>query len=147
MNIRYYIKPISFVLTFIILFQSCTVYHSTPATREQALKSNDKVKIKSTDSEVYKFLEISEQDDELYGMTTKNSYTAKMLSDQIDIDNSDKKHVKILLIKENIASFHLKNKTGSTIATVAIPVVLAGALVGIGYAAVDNMSLDLDWSD
>ncbi|MGI9531934.1 hypothetical protein [Lutimonas sp.] len=86
-------------------------------------------------------------DEELYGLTTKNSYTAKMLSEQVDLKKSDKKHVRLLLNQENIASFHLKNKTGSTIATIAIPVVIVGTVAGISAAAADNMVIGLDFGD
>ncbi len=147
MNIPDHIKRISLAFVFLMLLQSCTVYHSAPSTLEEAISSSDRIKIKSPESEVYKFSKISMVDENIYGYAKKKSSTAKALSSQIITKNSDQKSVGILLTEENISSFHLKNKSGSTLLTIAVPVVIVGALVGIGFAAADNMSVGLTWSE
>ncbi len=141
------IKALSLIFAFLMLLQSCTVYHSTPSTLEEAVSSADKVKIKSPDFEVYKFSNISYLDGNIYGLAKKKSSTAKALSNQITVKTSDQNNVRILLTEQNVLSYHLKNRTGSTLVTIAVPVVIVGALVGIGYVAADNVSVDLNLSN
>ena len=141
------IKALSLIFAFLMLLQSCTVYHSTPSTLEEAVSSADKVKIKSPDFEVYKFSNISYLDGNIYGLAKKKSSTAKALSNQITVKTSDQNNVRILLTEQNVLSYHLKNRTGSTLVTIALPVVIVGALVGIGYVAADNVSVDLNLSN
>jgi hypothetical protein len=141
------IKALSLIFTFLMLLQSCTVYHSAPSTLEEAVSSADKVKIKSPDFEVYKFSNISFLDGNIYGLAKKKSSTAKALSNQITVKTSDQNNVRILLTEQNVLSYHLKNRTGSTLATIAVPVVIVGALVGIGYVATDNVAVGLNLGD
>ena len=130
-----------------MLLQSCTVYHSAPSTLEEAVSSADKVKIKSPDYEVYKFSNISFLDGNIYGLAKKKSSTARALSNQIMVKTSDQKNVRILLTELNVSSYHLKNRTGSTLVTIAVPVVIVGALVGIGYVVADNVTVGFSLSD
>jgi len=141
------IKALSLTFAFLMLLQSCTVYHSAPSTLEEAVSSADKVKIKSPDFEVYKFSNISFLNGNIYGLAKKKSSTAKALSNQITVKTSDQNNVRILLTEQNVLSYHLKNRTGSTLVTIAVPVVIVGALVGIGYVAADNVSVDLNLGD
>jgi hypothetical protein len=142
--IRRNLKKIAVVLMILMSLQSCSVYYAKTATIDEALNSSDKVKIKSPDDAVYKFEKLTKVEEELYGLAKKKSQTAKQLNDQIIWKKSDSKNVSILLTDKNISSVHLKNKSGSTMATIAIPVVTLGILAIIGFTAADNISVGLD---
>ncbi len=137
------LKKTTVVLIVLMSLQSCSVYYAQTASIDEAINSSDKVKIKSPDYDVYKFEKIMKVEQDIYGLAKKKSSTAKELNNQIIWNKSDSKNVSILLTDKNISSIHLKNKSGSTIATIAIPVVAIGVLVGIGYVAADNVSVGL----
>lgn len=136
-QIRSNLKWISVVLIFLISLQSCTVYHSSTASVEEAIRSENKVKIKSPDYETYNFVKLQKINDELYGYAKRESETSRLLSSRITPKYSDKKNVSILLSDELIQTIHLKNKSASTAISVAIPVVGLGAAIGIFYATYD----------
>jgi len=138
------IKFLALALSFLVLLQSCNVYHSSPSTIDEAIRSADKVKIVSPDQNTYKFDHLVKIDSLVYGYVKKNSLAAKELSGQIILKDADGKYAKIQLYNRNIASVHLKNHTASTLVTIAVPVGIIGVMVGISYAAADSVSLE--WS-
>jgi len=146
MKKRFDIKSLACALSLLILLQSCNIYYTSPATVDEAVSSADKVKIVSPDQETYKFNRIVKIDSLLYGYTKNKSAAAKKLSGQIIFKEADSKTAKIQLYDHNINTIYLKNKTGSTIVSIAIPVVIVGVLVGIGYAAADNVSIDMQFN-
>lgn len=146
-RIRRKLHWISVFLMLSIILQSCSVYHSQTATIDQAIQSADRVKIISPTNDAYKFKRIEKINEEIYGISKRKSFTAKELNSQIIPKHSDQKNVGILLIDHNISSIHLKNKSASTIITIAIPIVMIGTIIGIGYAAADNVSIDMDWGN
>ena len=74
MKNRIDIKYLAFALTFLILLQSCTVYHSSPSTINEAIKSTEKVKIVSPEENTYKFDYLVKIDNLLYGYAKKKTY-------------------------------------------------------------------------
>jgi len=136
-NLRKNLKSISLILIFLISLQSCSVYHSSTANVDEAIKSENKVKIQSPDYETYNFKQLVKIDGQLYGYTKRNSETSILLSDKIFPKYSDQKNVSILLSPDLIQTIHLKNKSLSTVINVAVPVVAFGVFIGIAYANVD----------
>ncbi|MGX7667435.1 hypothetical protein [Flavobacterium pedocola] len=65
-------KLICFILTFLILFESCHVYRNTSITLDQASKTNDRVKVKTTDNRRMVFRKIEKIDSTYYGSKYKN---------------------------------------------------------------------------
>jgi len=122
-TIRKHLKVLSLLMSLTILLESCVAYHSSTASIDEALQSNDKIKLVSTD-DTYFFKELLRENGNIYGITKRNSITAKALSDQIVEDTKDQKNVKILLRNDQINNIHLQNKTMSTLATMALPVVI-----------------------
>jgi len=115
-TIRSNLKAISFFVIALILLQSCTVYKSAGVTIEEASKTQNKVKVYTTDNETLKFKRISFKDGKYYGVKSNYPERDSSLED-------------IPLDKKNIKSIKVKNKTTSTVLTVAIPVVVVGGLV------------------
>jgi len=140
-TIRSYLKPISILLMFLITLQSCVVYHSKTASVDEAIQSANRVKVVSTSNDIYKFKNLQNEDEKIYGITKANSSTAKKFSDQETTEIMGSKNVSILLSDTQINEIYLKNKTMSTVLTVGAIVVPVGILVLISINSVNNMSL------
>jgi len=125
------LKWIAITLASLLLFQSCKVYHGKTATVDEVVQSQKRVKVNNYSDETYIFKSLQMEDKKLYGITKKNSQTAKKLKEQIVEEKISGKFVKILLPEETIKEFRLQNKTLSAIFTIAIPIVLVLGLVGL----------------
>ena len=139
-TLRLYLKKISIFFMFLITLQSCVVYHSKTATVDEAIQSDDKIKVITDSNDIYKLHKLKKEDGQIYGVVKKGSETAKRLSDQGLIKYSDSKYETILLTENTINEVHLKNKTLSTVLSVAIPVVGVVAIFAILY---NSMSFDV----
>lgn len=139
-TLRLYLKKISIFFMFLITLQSCVVYHSKTATVDEAIQSDDKIKVITDSNDIYKLHKLKKEDGQIYGVVKKGSETAKRLSDQGLIKYSDSKYETILLTENTINEIHLKNKTLSTVLSVAIPVVGVVAIFAILY---NSMSFDV----
>lgn len=136
-TIRKHLKMISLLLSLTILAQSCVAYHSSTASIDEAIQSNDKIKLEATE-DTYEFQELQRENGNIYGITKRKSVTADLLSAQIVEDTKDQKNVKILLRNDQLNNIHLQNKTMSTLGTIAIPVVIVTAIV---VAAASSISI------
>ena len=142
-----YIRTISIALMILFSLQSCSVYYSETATMDEALNASHKVKIKTPERDIYKFKQIVSEEDQIYGIAKRKSFTAKDLNRQVIWKKSDEKDVSILLTDEQTSNMHLKNKTASALVTTAVSLVSVGALIGIGYSAADGSVGSISWSD
>ncbi len=70
-------------LSFIIIFQSCTVYRSNPVSFEEASRQNVKIKAFNTDGQKLKFKRIEKKNDSYFGYVKPNSSTGKILQKKI----------------------------------------------------------------
>lgn len=136
-TIRKHLKIISLLLSITLLAQSCVAYHSSTASIDEAIQSNDKIKLEATE-DTYEFQELQRENGNIYGITKRKSVTADLLSAQIVEDTKDQKNVKILLRNDQLNNIHLQNKTMSTLGTIAIPVVIVTAIV---VAAASSISI------
>ena len=135
-TIRKHLKMISLLLSLTILAQSCVAYHSSTASIDEAIQSNDKIKLEATE-DTYEFQELQRENGNIYGITKRKSVTADLLSAQIVEDTKDQKNVKILLRNDQLNNIHLQNKTMSTLATVGIPLVVVGVIAIIAVNSMD----------
>ena len=138
-TLRKHLKLLSLFMSLTILVQSCVAYHSSTSSIDEAVQSNGKIKLEATE-DTYVFHELQRENGNIYGITKRNSPTADLLSAQIVEDTKDQKNVKILLRNDQLNNIHLQNKTMSTLGTIAIPVVIVGAVLII---AAESMSLNL----
>lgn len=122
------LKWITVALSTLLLLQSCKVYHSKTVTVDEAIVSQKRVLVKNGIDETYKFDRIEIENDILYGITTRNSPTAKKLSKQVIEENLNGKFVKIRLPEKDIKEYRLQNRSLSTILTIAIPITVAGII-------------------
>ncbi|WP_370476987.1 hypothetical protein [Tamlana flava] len=100
------------IMMLLILFQSCTIYRSTPITLDQAVKNEYKVKVITKTSGALKFKRIGVENGDYYGLIWSRGET-----------------IRIPLKEENIISVQEKNKTLSNLLVIALPVALT-----IGFA-------------
>lgn len=139
-TIREYLKLVSLFLIYLITLQSCSVYHSKTASLDEAIRSDNKVKVITSSDEIYKLQKLQKENNQIYGVIKKGSSIAERLYDQGLIKDNKSKYVNLLLPENTIKEIHLKNKSLSTVLTLAIPVVGIAALLFILY---DNVSIDI----
>ena len=146
-KVRLHLKFIALVLVFIMTLPSCNIYYSKTATMDEAIQSDNRVKLITSTNDIYKFKKLQKEDDQIYGVIKKGSNKAEDLMDQGLLEDYDDKYGKLLLSKVTIQKIHIKNKKASTAVNVVVPAVIVGALVVIGVNSANNISVDLDWSD
>ena len=134
-TIRKHLKLVSMLLSLTIFMQSCVTYHSSTASIDEAVQSNDKIKLISA-TDPYVFKELIRENGNIYGITKRKSVTADLLSAQIVEDTKDQKNVKILLRNDQLNNIHLQNKTMSTLSTIALPFVIVGVIVIIARKSI-----------
>ena len=122
-TLKNHLKVVALFLSVLILLQGCTVYKSSSVSLEQAEQNQSKVKVITKNNEKLKFMRIGIENGNYYGIKKKNGVIVNTPLDQDFIN----------IINE-------KNKTLSTILTIAIPVVIIGGILGIMIA--DDLS---DW--
>ena len=108
-----------------MVFQSCTVYKSTPITLDEASKANDKVRIYKRNGDKVKYAKVLMFND-------GNYYGVEKIKGM---------HNNILLNEDEIVKVNIKDKTTSTILTIGIPVVIIGAVIGGIALAIENMQI------
>lgn len=127
-------KLFPLLLLSILLLQSCKVYDSKSATKEDALLYAGKVKVKSNSNSTYKFEKLIIEDNQLYGIGKRISNKSKVLyTNNIVNLNKNDKNVKILLTDDLVNEIHLYNKGKSS--TLNIIGIGAGGIVILIVAA------------
>lgn len=124
------------VLLIMSLFQSCNVYHTSASSLEEGIHSENRVRVVTLDNEYYEFQSLQReqtQQTQLYGITARNSDTAKKLKDHTSI--RDGRHLKIALSDEEIIAVYLKNKKMSNWVNYGVPVVGAAGILGVTSAS------------
>jgi len=108
-------KQLKVVVLFslaLILLQGCTIYKSANVTLDEAVRADTKVRIKTNDNETLRFKNVRFENGIYSGlMDFKNTW----VKTQINEDNIDK--------------VQLKNKTGSTIINIAVPLSVFAIMV------------------
>jgi len=116
--IKIHFRTLIFFLSVLILLQGCTVYKSASVTLEEAVRADTKVRIKTKDNQTLKFKNVRAENEIYYGFMYKKS-----------------KWVKTAINEDSIDIVQVKDKTLSTILSIAIPLVIIG---GIGVVVVDE---------
>ena len=122
-------KSVALILSMLILFQGCTVYKSASVTLEHAVQNDSKVKVITKNNEKLKFMRIGIENGNYYGVKKSNGVILKTPLDQDSIN----------IINE-------KDKTLSTILSIAIPVVIIGGALAILAVNSVNRSIKLAFS-
>lgn len=104
-TIKICLKPISLFMAFLILLQGCVIYKEKPVSLDDAVIANTRVRIETTDNQTLKYKRIEAKNGQYYGIKKSNKAAARTPIDAELVEN-----VKI------------KDKTMSTIVTIAIPI-------------------------
>ena len=136
------LRCMAFLASILILLQSCTVYHASTSSVDQAISSQSKVKIKVDHDDPYIFKRLERHNENVYGVVNINSTTYKRLLGQVADPNYEKKSALILLNEQDLINIHEKNSGLSTAINIAIPVVAIGIAAGV---AASNISVDPGW--
>lgn len=115
--------------TFLFLIVGCNVYHSGSVSVEEAVESNNRVKVVTSDNVFYEFKKLKRENGKLVGVTGKNSDTAKGLKNHQQIRHGNK--LKIVLAESDIRAIYPKNKKMTNIVNFGVPLVSAAGLLGI----------------
>ena len=137
------LRCMAFLASILILLQSCTVYHASTSSVDQAISSQSKVKVKVVDDDPYIFKRLERHDANVYGVVNVNSTTFKRLRNQVSDPNYEKKSALVLLNEQDLKNIHEKNSGLSTAINIAVPVVVIGIAAGV---AASNVSVDPGWS-
>ena len=124
-TVKLSLKPITYFLAFLILFQGCTVYNTQNLSLEQAAATKDKAKIVTKQNETLKYLYITKIDDKFYGV--------KMVNNQL---------IKIPVEENNLDIIRLKDKRASNTASI-----LLGVVGGLGAAFIIAMAIAFDTAE
>lgn len=135
------LRCMAFLASILILLQSCTVYHASTSSVDQAISSKNKVKIKVADDDPYIFKRLERQDENVYGVVNINSSTHKRLQEQVTDPNYEKKSALILLNDQDLKNIHEKNSGLSTAINIAVPVIVVGGLTAAITASQLNSGL------
>ncbi|MGK0254689.1 MAG: hypothetical protein ACI9OE_002196 [Mariniflexile sp.] len=120
-------KVFTLLLLSTLLFQSCKIYDSKTASKEDALIFAGRVKVKSVSNSNYKFEKLIEEDNQLYGIGKRVSSKSKHdYLENIVNKNPTDTNVKILLTDDLVNEIHLYNRGKSS----------ALNIIGIGYVTV-----------
>ena len=144
-SIKRNLKWAAKILTFLILLQSCTVYHKYTSSVDEAVATNNKVRIDIQNDDPYKFKNIKFFEDEYYGLARIKSDAYKRLTGRKKMDSDSQNFRYVQLYENELGEIHLKNKGASTALTIGIPVVALGIVVLIGYLTTDPLS-GMSWT-
>ncbi|MCC8360326.1 hypothetical protein [Salinimicrobium sediminilitoris] len=119
-------------LIFLVLgitLGSCNVYHSAPGTVNEAVESENRVRLVTKDNKAFELKNLRKEGEELVGTTGKNSETAKMLNGREK--NRVGKNVEIVFQRDEIMAVYLKNKKMSRWVNYGVPVIGTAGIIGV----------------
>jgi hypothetical protein len=122
-TIKLFLKPISYLLSFLILMQGCVIYKKKPSTIDEAVKANTNVRIETKDNKIIKFKRIEFENGQYLGIS-KSLKTHKEINIPTGVVEEKIKIEKLQtpLQENNIHEILIKDKTMSTL----VPIVLVG---------------------
>ena len=129
------------ILSFLILLQSCTVYRSYTSTVDEAIATNNKVKLVIENNDPYKFKKLQRIEGEIFGLAHHNSDTYETLASRKIIPSEFQKSSFVQVYDNELNDIHVKNKGASLAINIGISALIIGAAVGLTYAALDDLSL------
>lgn len=133
-----FFRFLAITIAMSILFQCCKVYHKQSVTINEAVSSEQKVKVVLLNNEKYAFCKLIYKQEQLYGITKINSTAATSLDTLMVGCTLDGKIAKIKLSENSIKEIHLYNKALSRAISIAGPIVIVGIIIGVSMS---NMSL------
>ena len=122
----------------ITILYGCNVYHSGTASLEEAVKSEDRVRIVTADNVFYDFKQLYRENTKVVGIAGMDSDTSKMLKDRPH--TKEGRDFRFSFEESEILAVYLRNKKMSNIISFGVPIVGAAGLVGVTS---DNFKPDI----
>lgn len=127
-SVKNKIKLLSILLTSLILFKSCRVYHKEHVTLDRAVAEGKRVKLMTKDGQKFKFKRVVLDSGQYYGINKVKGKTLSTLIQSIDIE-----------------SLRLHNKTMSIIYGTGIGWIISGVVFIVIFTATwDGPNFNLD---
>lgn len=119
-----------FLLTgFLLTMYGCNVYHSNTSSLDEAIQSQERVRVVTADNVFYEFKQLKKENNQIIGLAGRDSNTAKMLSKRPS--TVEGKNLRFVFEESEIISVYLRNKKMSNIISFGVPVVGAAGLIGV----------------
>ena len=125
------------MISSLVFLQSCSVYHNSTCSVDEAIRNNSKVKISVANDEPYILKRLERHDGAVYGIANTNSSTYKRLREQVKDHNYEGKYAMILMQEQDLKNIHEKNTGASAALSIGIPVVALGITTAIAATNVD----------
>ena len=125
------------MISSLVFLQSCSVYHNSTCSVDEAIRNNSKVKISVANDEPYILKRLERHDGAVYGIANTNSSTYKRLREQVKDHNYEGKYAMILMQEQDLKNIHEKNTGASAALSIGIPVVAFGITTAIAATNVD----------
>ena len=135
------LKFFAILISSLVLLQSCSVYHKSTCSVDEAIRNSSKVKISVTNDDPYILKRLERHDSLVYGVANTNSSTYKRLREQVKDHNYEGKYALIQMQEQDLKNIHEKNTGASTVISIGIPVVLLGITAGIAASTVSMGTL------
>ena len=110
-------KWISIILCFTVIFQSCRAYYKKPASLEQAVETQKRVRIETHDKRILRFKQVIYEDGKFYGL--------KMVNGQLE---------RTEISPNNLKGVRLHNKGKSIVLGILTPIIVVGSILFIGLS-------------
>ena len=127
------------MISALIFFQSCSVYHNSISSADQAIAAQSKVKITVPDNDPYILKRLERHDGVVYGLANTNSSTYQRLRQQVKDHDYEGKYALILMQEQDLKNIHEKNTGASTAINISVPLVAIAVAAAI---AGSNVSVD-----
>ena len=115
----------AFVLCILFVFAtSCSVYQKQTSSIDEAVEFGGKVKIVAVDGRRVVYNRLEKEDNDLHGIIRKS---------------------KVELNEERIREIHIKDRSKSTLVSIAVPIVVVGIGIALVANSVNNMSFGSGW--
>ena len=135
------LKFFAILISSLVLLQSCSVYHKSTCSVDEAIRNNSKVKISVTNDDPYILKRLERHDSLVYGVANTNSSTYKRLREQVKDHNYEGKYALIQMQEQDLKNIHEKNTGASTVISIGVPVVVLGVTAGIAASTVSMGTL------
>jgi len=132
-------KCLALMISALVLLQSCSVYHNSISSADQAIAAQSKVKITVPDNDPYILKRLERHDGLVYGLANTNSSTYQRLREQVKDHDYEGKYALILMQEQDLKNIHEKNIGASTAISISVPLVAIGVAAAI---AGSNVSVD-----
>ena len=133
-TLKTYLKPISYLLTFLILLQGCVIYKKNPSTIDEAVKANTNVRIETKDDKTIKFKRIEFENEQYFGINNALKFYNETGMSGLVKRKKKMEIIKTLIELNDVQEIKIKDKTMSTVVPIAAPLVIIGGVIGIAAA-------------